>query len=135
MTPRYLLDTNVCIAYKKRKPGIPERIEALAAGQVAMSVVTWGELMLGVEKSQHRERSLEILKRIREIIPVVGTDEEVGNHYGAIRGQLEMAGTPIGPNDLWIAAHARALGIPVVTNNTGEFARVSGLTVEDWTQA
>lgn len=135
MTPRYLLDTNVCIAYKKRKPGIPERIEALSAGQVAMSVITWGELMLGVEKSQQRERSLEILKRIREIIPVVGTDEEVGNHYGSIRGQLEMAGTPIGPNDLWIAAHARALGIPVVTNNTGEFARVSGLTVEDWTQA
>jgi len=91
--------------------------------------------MLGVEKSRHRERSLEILKRVREIIPVVGTDEAVGNHYGAIRGQLEIAGTPIGPNDLWIAAHARALGIPIVTNNTGEFARVSGLTVEDWTQA
>jgi tRNA(fMet)-specific endonuclease VapC len=135
MTPRYLLDTNVCIAYKKRKPGIPERIEALSSGQVAMSVVTWGELMLGVEKSQYRERSLEILKRVREIIPVIGTDESVGDHYGAIRGQLEMAGKKIGPNDLWIAAHARALGIPVVTNNTGEFARVSGLTVEDWTQA
>lgn len=135
MTPRYLLDTNVCIAYKKRKSGIPERIETLPAGQVAMSVVTWGELMLGVEKSQFRERSLEILKRVREIIPVIGTDESVGDHYGAIRGQLELAGKKIGPNDLWIAAHARALGIPVVTNNTGEFARVSGLTVEDWTQA
>ncbi|MBK7464865.1 MAG: type II toxin-antitoxin system VapC family toxin [Betaproteobacteria bacterium] len=135
MTPCYLLDTNVCIAYKKRKSGIPERIETLPAGQVAMSVVTWGELMLGVEKSQFRERSLEILKRVREIIPVIGTDESVGDHYGAIRGQLELAGKKIGPNDLWIAAHARALGIPVVTNNTGEFARVSGLTVEDWTQA
>ena len=135
MTPCYLLDTNVCIAYKKRKSGIPERIETLPAGQVAMSVVTWGELMLGVEKSQFRERSLEILKRVREIIPVIGTDESVGDHYGAIRGQLELAGKKIGPNDLWIAAHARALGITVVTNNTGEFARVSGLTVEDWTQA
>ena len=135
MTPCYLLDTNVCIAYKKRKSGIPERIETLPAGQVAMSVVTWGELMLGVEKSQFRERSLEILKRVREIIPVIGTDESVGDHYGAIRGQLELAGKKIGPSDLWIAAHARALGIPVVTNNTGEFARVSGLTVEDWTQA
>ena len=135
MTPCYLLDTNVCIAYKKRKSGIPQRIETLPAGQVAMSVVTWGELMLGVEKSQFRERSLEILKRVREIIPVIGTDESVGDHYGAIRGQLELAGKKIGPTDLWIAAHARALGIPVVTNNTGEFARVSGLTVEDWTQA
>lgn len=135
MTPRYLLDTNVCIAYKKRKPGIPERIEALPAGHAAMSVVTWGELMLGVEKSQQRERSLEILNRVREIIPVVGTDEAVGTHYGVIRGQLEQAGRTIGPNDLWIAAHARALDIPVVTNNTGEFSRVAGLTVEDWTQA
>lgn len=135
MTPRYLLDTNVCIAYKKRKPGVPEKIEALPAGQAAMSVVTWGELMLGVEKSRERERSLAILERVRQIIPVIGADESVGDHYGAIRGQLEQAGTPIGPNDLWIAAHARALGIPVVTNNTGEFGRVSGLTVEDWTKA
>ncbi len=135
MTHRYLLDTNTCIAYKKGKSGVPERIDALPPGHVAMSVVTWGELMLGVEKSQHKELSLEILKRVREIIPVIGADEIVGSHYGAIRGALEIAGKKIGPNDLWIAAHARALGIPVVTNNTGEFARVSGLTVEDWTQA
>jgi len=112
MTPRYLLDTNVCIAYKKRKPGIPERIEALAAGQVVMSVVTWGELMLGVEKSQQRERSLEILKRVREIIPVVGTDEEVGNHYGSIRGQLEMAGTPIGPTTCGLPPTRGRLAFP-----------------------
>ena len=135
MTPRYLLDTNICIAFKKRKPGIPEKIDGLPPGQAVMSVVTWGELMLGVEKSRERERSLATLKRIRQIIHVVGADEAVGDHYGAIRGQLEQAGNPIGPNDLWIAAHARALGIPVVTNNTREFAKVSGLTVEDWTQA
>lgn len=135
MTPRYLLDTNICIAYKKGKSGIPEKIDRLPAGQAVMSVITWGELMLGVEKSQERERSLATLRRIRQIIHVVGADEAVGDHYGAIRGQLEQAGQPIGPNDLWIAAHARALGIPVVTNNTREFAKVSGLTVEDWTQA
>lgn len=133
MTPRYLLDTNICIAYKKRKPGVPERIDALPPGQAVMSVITWGELMLGVEKSQHRTRSLEILERVREIIPVIGVDERVGTRYGAIRGELESAGRTIGPNDLWIAAHAQTLGIALVTNNTGEFARVGGLTLEDWT--
>ena len=133
MTPRYLLDTNICIAYKKRQPGVPERIDALPAGQAAMSVITWGELMLGVEKSQHRTRSLEILARVREIIPVIGVEERVGTRYGAIRGDLEKAGRIIGPNDLWIAAHAQTLGIALVTNNTGEFNRVGGLTLEDWT--
>ena len=133
MTPRYLLDTNICIAYKKRKLGVPERIDALPPGQAVMSVITWGELMLGVEKSQHRTRSLEILERVREIIPVIGVDERVGTRYGAIRGELESAGRTIGPNDLWIAAHAQTLGIALVTNNTGEFARVGGLTLEDWT--
>lgn len=133
MTPRYLLDTNICIAYKKRKPGVPERIDASPPGQAVMSVITWGELMLGVEKSQHRTRSLEILERVREIIPVIGVDERVGTRYGAIRGELESAGRTIGPNDLWIAAHAQTLGIALVTNNTGEFARIGGLTLEDWT--
>lgn len=134
MTPRYLLDTNICIAYKKKKPGVPERIDALPAGQAGMSVVTWGELVLGAEKSNNRTRALEVISRVREIIPVIGADDKVGDHYGAIRGELEMQGKVIGPNDLWIAAHARALGMDLVTNNTGEFNRVSGLTVEDWTQ-
>lgn len=131
--PRYLLDTNICIAYKKRKPGVPERIDSLATGEAAMSVVTWGELVLGAEKSQQRDKSFAILKRVREIIPVLGIDDAVGDHYGAIRGELEKAGKPIGPNDLWIAAHARAQGASLVTNNTREFERVAGLALEDWT--
>lgn len=133
MNPRYLLDTNICIAYKKRKPGVPERIDILAKGEAAMSVVTWGELVLGAEKSQYRDKSFAILERVRQIIPILGIDDRVGDHYGAIRGDLEKQGKPIGPNDLWIAAHARAAGVTLVTNNTGEFDRVSGLTLEDWT--
>lgn len=134
VAPRYLLDTNICIAYKKQRPGVPERIKALSAGEAAMSIVTWGELVLGAEKSQRREESFAILQRIREIIPVLGMDEEAGNHYGAIRGTLEKQGTPIGPNDLWIAAHARSCKLSLVTNNTREFQRVPDLALEDWTQ-
>lgn len=132
--PRYLLDTNIYIAYKKQRLGVPERIRALSAGEAAMSVVTWGELVLGAEKSQHREASFDILKRIREIIPVLGMDDDTGSHYGAIRGSLEKQGMPIGPNDLWIAAHARSRGLNLVTNNTREFQRVPDLALEDWTR-
>ena len=136
MKPRYLLDTNICIFLKNnRHPAVARKLATLTPGDIAMSVVTWGELMLGAEKSREQPQTLAKIHKLRSLVPVLGLDDTVGDHYGAIRGQLEMAGKKIGPNDLWIAAHARALGIPVVTNNTGEFARVSGLTVEDWTQA
>lgn len=135
MTPQFLLDTNICIAYKKRTSGVPERIDALPAGQAVMSVVTWGELVLGAEKSQKRAASFAILERVRQMIPVLGLDESAGTHYGAIRGELETQGKTIGPNDLWIAAHARAHSLRLVTNNTREFQRVPDLPLDDWTQA
>jgi tRNA(fMet)-specific endonuclease VapC len=126
MSPRYLLDTNICIYMRKKKfPVMNDRVDQLPPGALAMSVVTWGELVTGAEKSQQRERTLANLARLRQI----------GDHYGDIRAHLEKAGQPIGANDNWIAAHARALGLTLVTNNTREFAKVSGLAVEDWTQA
>lgn len=136
MKPRYLLDTNICIFIRKnRHPAVAGKLAGLHPGEIAMSVITWGELTLGVEKSRERDQATANLHKLRTLVPVIGLDDTVGDHYGAIRGQLEQAGNPIGPNDLWIAAHARALGIPVVTNNTREFAKVAGLAVEDWTQA
>jgi tRNA(fMet)-specific endonuclease VapC len=134
VTPRYLLDTNICIFLKNnRHPSVAARLATLKPGDVAMSVVTWGELVLGAEKSREREQTLSKIHKLRALVPVLGLTENVGDRYGAIRCALEKAGKPIGPNDLWIAAHAQTLGIPLVTNNTGEFNRVSGLTVEDWT--
>lgn len=136
MSARYLLDTNICIYMRKKTfPVMNDLVDKLPLGALAMSVVTWGELVTGAEKSQQRERTLANLIRLREIVPVLELDDRVGDHYGDIRGRLELAGQKIGVNDNWIAAHARALGLTLVTNNTGEFARVSGLTVEDWTQA
>ncbi len=136
MSPRYLLDTNICIYMRKKKfPVMNDRVDQLPPGALAMSVVTWGELVTGAEKSQQRERTLANLARLRQIVPVLEIDEAVGDHYGDIRAHLEKAGQPIGANDNWIAAHARALGLTLVTNNTREFAKVSGLAVEDWTQA
>ena len=133
MSPRYLLDTNVCIAMRKRNSDkLNARVDRLSSGEVAMSVVTWGELVTGAEKSTQKERTLANLLRLRQIVPVLDLDDKVGDHYGAIRGTLELAGQQIGANDNWIAAHARSLGLTLVTDNIREFERVPELTVENW---
>ena len=73
-----------------------------------------------------------MLQRLTELIPVPSPTAEVGKHYGTIRADLEKAGMPIGDNDLWIAAHARALGVALVSNDTREFDRVAGPSVANW---
>ncbi|MHB1359898.1 MAG: type II toxin-antitoxin system tRNA(fMet)-specific endonuclease VapC [Rhodocyclaceae bacterium] len=134
MTPlRYLLDTNICIYIaKQRPPSVAEQFDRLAAGAVGMSLVTFGELHYGAGKSSQRASALEILARLQELIPVIAMDNRVGESYGVLRARLERSGTPIGNNDLWIAAHALALDLTLVTNNTREFARVPGLRLANW---
>jgi tRNA(fMet)-specific endonuclease VapC len=129
----YLLDTNICIYIARRRP--PEvlaHFERLRPGEVAMSLITFGELRYGAQKSARNEESLAVLQRLTEWIPVLTPAAEVGKHYGEIRADLERAGLPIGNNDLWIAAHARALGVTLVSNDTREFDRVIGLSVANW---
>ena len=131
---RYLLDTDICIYIaNRRSTKILERLEQLAPGEVGMSVITYGELCYGASKSLHRVKSLRVLHELREWIPVLPTDEKIGEHYGKIRGALELKGQVIGNNDLWIAAHALALEVTLVSNNTREFKRVPGLVSENWT--
>ena len=133
MQARYLLDTNICIYIAKRNP--PEvrvRFDRHAASELAMSVITLGELRFGAEKSQQRERALSSIKGLAAHIAVAALPEAAGEHYGQIRAALQMSGQPIGNNDLWIAAHARAEGYILVTNKEREFARVPGLQVENW---
>ncbi len=132
---RYLLDTNICIYIaRQRPPAVSKRFARLAAGSVGMSLITFGELHYGAEKSQHRAAALETLERLRALIPVIAADDEVGNTYGRIRAHLERAGTPIGNNDLWIAAHALRLGVILVSNNTREFERVPKLKLDNWAE-
>jgi len=85
-----------------------------------------------VEKSRHREKNAARLAGIVGSIPLIPLDAETSRHYAAIRAELERTGTPIGANDLWIAAQARALGAVAVTDNVREFERVPGLVVENW---
>jgi len=133
MAVRYLLDTNICIYIAKRHPPeVLQHFEHLQTGDVAMSLITYGELQFGAEKSRMAEQVYKKLERLAELVPVLPLTEKVSNHYGRIRAKLEQAGTPIGANDLWIAAHARAEGLILVSNNIREFKRVPGLKLENW---
>ena len=130
---KYLLDTNICIYIAKHNPpSVKQRFMECDASALAMSVITYGELCFGAEKSQNPAQTREIVDRLAEVIRVEPITTEVSIHYGKIRAQLQKTGSIIGNNDLWIAAHARANGWTLVSNNLREFGRVAGLTLENW---
>jgi tRNA(fMet)-specific endonuclease VapC len=108
------------------------RFDVLKFGETAISVVTWGELIYGAEKSRHPAKSFAGLDELAVLVPVLALPEEAGRIYGVIRAEMEKRGDMIGSNDAWIAAHARALDLTLVTNNEREFKRVSGLKIENW---
>ena len=133
MPARYLLDTNICIYIQRQKPGeVLARFQKLKPGDAAISVITWGELLYGAEKSQQRKKALQLLEEFKTLVPVLPIPENAGKTYGAIRASLEAQGNPIGNNDLWIAAHAKAAALTIVTNNEREFQRIPGLKVQNW---
>ena len=133
MNLRYLLDTNICIYIaRQRPPEVAKRFARLAVGSAGMSLITFGELRYGAEKSVRRSDALTALDKLAELIPVLGPDPAVGSTYGTLRAHLERLGTPIGNNDLWIAAHALTLGVSLVSNNMREFERVPKLKLKNW---
>jgi len=83
-------------------------------------------------RAAQRAAALELLRELARVLPVMGLPETAAEAYGTIRAELERKGQMIGNNDLWIAAHAKAAGLTLVTNNEREFRRVRGLKVENW---
>ena len=133
MSPKYLLDTNICIYIRRhRPPEVLAHFQRLKVGEAAISVITSGELRYGAEKSQQRARAIQQLEELATLLPVLPLPESAAHTYGAIRRQLEARGETIGNNDLWIAAHAKAAELILVTNNEREFKRVPGLKVQNW---
>jgi tRNA(fMet)-specific endonuclease VapC len=133
MEPRYLLDTNICIYIRQKRPeGVLRRFRKLRPGEAALSVITYGELLYGAMKSEQRTAALERLRELVQLLPSLPLPESAAEAYGGIRAGLESKGEMIGNNDLWIAAHARATGLILVTNNEREFRRVGGLKVQNW---
>jgi tRNA(fMet)-specific endonuclease VapC len=133
MSVRYLLDTNICIYIRrKRPPEVLERFRKARPGTVAISVVTWGELLVGAEKNLQREAALSRLQDFVAGVLILPMPTDAGLRYGTIRASLERKDTLIGNNDLWIASHALAEELILVTNNEREFSRVPGLVIENW---
>ncbi len=129
----YLLDTNICIyLIKKRPPQVIARFKTLQLEEVAISSVTLAELEYGVKKSQAKEKNQQALEEFISPLVILPFDKQAASYYGDLRASLERMGTPIGSLDFMIAAHALSLGITLVTNNTKEFIRVTGLKIENW---
>lgn len=159
--PKYLLDTNACVSVRNSLRGLRSRdadrqarherliarLRATPASDLALSFFVLGELMVWVKKHADPARAAELTRQLTEHVAVLGCPppatapasaaepgaHPLAHHYADIRATLEASGEGIADNDLWIAAHARAFGMTVVTNNTSHFARVPGLAVEDWT--
>ena len=131
----YLLDTNIWIYVMRGRPAeVRERFAKLKPGAVILSPIVLGELDVGWRKSERPQANEAVLAQYVELATLVPLDDEVAHRYGEIRTTLELAGTPIGENDLWIAAQAIEANAVLVTNNVREFSRVPGLRVEDWVQ-
>ena len=135
MDARFLLDTNICIHIRRRRPpAVLARFQQLKPGEAVLSVITYGELVYGAEKSQFREQASRQLAELASLLPVMELPLRAGEFYGSIRAALEADGCTIGNNDLWIAAHAKAASLILVTSNEREFRRVQGLHIQNWAE-
>ena len=131
--PEYLLDTNICIYIIKKKPvRVFEKFKTLSPGSVAISSITFAEMEYGIHKSSKPEKNREALYQFLLPLDIIDFNAKAASEYGNIRAVLEKKGKPIGAMDLLIAAHARSLGITLVTNNVKEFKRVENLEIVDW---
>lgn len=132
MTARYLVDTNIASAAISDGAGSVARlISSLDSKSVVTSVIVAGELRFGAAKKGSAALT-ERVEQLLNMLTVLPIDTDTTHHYANIRTSLERAGRPIGQNDLWIAAHARAHDLILVTDNVGEFSRVDGLQIENW---
>ena len=119
----------------RRNARVRGRIEALAPGDCAVSAITALELYHGLQRCSQREREQAKIDELLSVVEVLPFGDEEAKRAAKTRHALEQAGSVIGPFDVLIAGHALAAGMVLVTNNTREFARVNGLTVEDWQQS
>jgi tRNA(fMet)-specific endonuclease VapC len=129
----FMLDTNACVELIRNQDArILRRIKRRKPDELSVSSVTLSELEYGAAKSANPEKNRLALAEFMTPLTVLPYDDTVAPVYGRVRAALEKQGTPIGPLDTMIAAHALSLGLTVVTDNEREFRRVSGLRVQNW---
>jgi tRNA(fMet)-specific endonuclease VapC len=131
----YLLDANIVIYLRqRRRERVVRRFDRLQPGEAAVSVIAYGDLQYGAMKSSQRAAGLQRLRELTQVLPALPLPEKAAETYGFIRADLESRGEMIDNNDLWIAAHALASGLTLVTNNEKESRRVRGLKVQNWAE-
>jgi tRNA(fMet)-specific endonuclease VapC len=132
---KWMLDSNICIALIKQQPArLIATLQRRPVSEVGISSISLAELEFGVSKSLHKQRNEAALAEFIAPLNVATFDAPAARSYGDIRANLEKRGQPIGSLDTLIAGHALSLGAVLVTNNTREFRKVTGLKVEDWTK-
>ena len=128
----HLLDTDTCIGVLRQRPGMVQRLSQIAPTDCAVSMVTVYELFCGLARALDPANERQKVERFVSAIIEMPLDRAGAEASANIRAELERQGTPIGPYDLLIAGQAVASGLTLVTNNVGEFKRVSGLKLESW---
>jgi tRNA(fMet)-specific endonuclease VapC len=129
----YLLDSNACIRILNGESApLQRRLRSVSPTEVSLCSVVKAELYFGARKSERQAENLRLVDRFFSVFHSFGFDDHCAEVYGVVRSELERGGTPIGPNDLLIAATAIANELILVTHNTREFERVIGLQLEDW---
>ena len=127
-----MLDTNIVADLVRNPAGkAASRLASIGDDAIAISIIVAAEIRFGLAKQASKSLSARV-EQVLRVLPVIAFDSPADEHYGDIRNSLRKSGRMIGPNDLFIAAHARALGVPLATNHAAEFRRVEGLKVEDW---
>jgi tRNA(fMet)-specific endonuclease VapC len=133
--PRYMLDTDTCSYIMRRShDALLKKLAKVPISEVCISVITKSELLYGVEVSPKQQQDEAAVEALLRYVEVLDFPDEASSRYAKIRADLKSRGVMIGANDLLIAAHARSLGITLITNNTREFRRVRDLAIENWTK-
>ncbi len=130
----YLLDTNIIIYSLKNNKIVNENLKKYKNSLFAISIITYGELIFGAEKSQQKTNNLAKIHEISEIFPILNLSSEIMNIFGSLKASLQKNGTIIDDMDLFIAATAIVNNYTLVTNNTKHFNRIEGLLLTDWTK-
>lgn len=132
---RYMLDTDICIYTIKRRPeSVKWQFAQKKMAEICISAITYAELSFGVRNSSDPEKNRSALLSFTMYLGLAQFGAEAAEEYGEIRSYLQRRGELIGPMDMLLAAHAKSLGLILVTNNVQEFERVPGLMVENWVQ-
>lgn len=134
MTPRFLLDTDICsYVIKDSHPALDRHLRELHPRQVAISAVTRAELRFGIALRPEATRLARLVEFFLQFVVTLPWDAPVADRYGSLRAMLHQAGQPIGDHDTMIAAHALTMNATLITHNLAHFERVSGLSCADWT--